>query len=89
MTNDLCYMNGEDISIEYKETKPIRNYAFLIDSPYTGKGCDLEKYRDNGFINLSKIANANLSIIKEPNFETEELTENDTEETLETEQTES
>lgn len=61
MTNDLCYMEGEDISIQYKESKPVRYYCIVVSSPYMAKGCDLDSFNETGFIDLSKIAESDIT----------------------------
>lgn len=79
MTNDLCYMEGEDISIEYKETKPVRYYCIVVTSPYLARGCDLDSLEE-GFIDLSKIAETDITAIdnKESSVESSEETMEET-----------
>jgi len=83
MTNDLCYMDGKDISIDYKKTKPVRYYCVIVDDLKQARGCDIEKFKEEGFIEMSKIESNNLSKITE-STEKSKVTENESLNTNET-----
>lgn len=78
MTNDLCYMDGKDISIDYKKTKPIRYYCIIVDSLNKARGCDIEKFEEEGFIEMIKLKSNNLSNITKTEEESKLNSNNET-----------
>ena len=65
MTNDLCYENGEDITIEYQTSKPVRYCLFYVIDEYNAGYMDLDSYTD-GWGGLTRVADADLSSITSP-----------------------